>query len=299
MEQLLRQIEERLPTLSKGQKRIAEYIVHSYEQAAFMTASKLGSTVGVSESTVVRFAFELGLDGYPALQSALQELIRYKLTTVQRAQMASGMQREDVLRNVMTKDMHDIRATLDLIDYDQFSGAIDALLSARRVYVLGLRSAMPMAQFLSYYLDYVCDNVMFINGAVQDLRERMVRICDKDVLVGISFPRYSARTVDAMRYAKSRGAQVVALTDKRESPVGLFADYTLCAKSDMASFADSLVAPLSLINALIVAVGLSRQDEAHRHLQTLEEVWGFEGVYMTGDESAAHEDGDDGSGDEA
>lgn len=280
MEQLLDEIAERRDHLSKGQKRIADYILNAYEQAAFMTASKLGDTVGVSESTVVRFATVLGRDGYPALQSELQELIRNKLTTVQRVQMAASMQREDVIRTVMQKDMGDIRNTLDTVDYEQFSAAIDALLGARRIYVLGLRSAMPMAQFLSYYLDYICDGVMFINGAVQDLRERMVRLNEADVLIGISFPRYSARTVDAMRYAKSRGARVVALTDRCDSPAGKEADICLCAKSDMASFADSFVAPLSLMNAIIVALGLSRKDEAEKHLQQLEDVWGFEGVYL-------------------
>lgn len=280
MERLLDEIVARRPKLSKGQKKIADYILKSYEQAAFMTANKLGETVGVSESTVVRFAAVMGRAGYPELQSELQELIRNKLTTVQRAQMTSGMQLSEVIHSVMTKDIQDIRATMETVDYLQYEAAIDALLNARRIYVLGLRSAMPMAQFLSYYLDYVCDGVMFINGAVQDLRERMVRINEKDVLIGISFPRYSARTVDAMRYARSRGAKVIAFTDREDSPAGKIADYCLCAKSDMASFADSFVAPLSLINALIVGMGLSRKDEAEKHLQQLEDVWGFEGVYL-------------------
>ena len=280
MERLLDEIVARRPKLSKGQKKIADYILKSYEQAAFMTANKLGETVGVSESTVVRFAAVMGRAGSPELQSELQELIRNKLTTVQRAQMTSGMQLSEVIHSVMTKDIQDIRATMETVDYLQYEAAIDALLNARRIYVLGLRSAMPMAQFLSYYLDYVCDGVMFINGAVQDLRERMVRLNEKDVLIGISFPRYSARTVDAMRYARSRGAKVIALTDREDSPAGKIADYCLCAKSDMASFADSFVAPLSLINALIVGMGLSRKDEAEKHLQQLEDVWGFEGVYL-------------------
>lgn len=280
MDRLLSEILERRPKMSKGQQRIADYILNTYEQAAFMTASKLGETVGVSESTVVRFATVLGRDGYPALQTELQELIRSKLTTVQRAQMTSGMQRSEVIQNVMLKDMQDIRATMETVDYDQYSGAIDDLLQARRIYVLGLRSAMPIAQFLSYYLDYLRDGVIFLDGATQNLRERVVRITEEDVLIGISFPRYSARTVDAMKFAKAHGARVIALTDREDSPAGKVADCRLCAKSDMASFADSFVAPLSLINALLVGMGLSRSNEAEEHLQQLEELWDSEGVYL-------------------
>ena len=281
MEGLHDVIAEQYQQFSKGQKRIAEYIMHSYDDAAFMTAARLGETVGVSESTVVRFAYAIGLDGYPALQEELQELIRHRLTSVQRIRLAASIPQNDILKRVLTDDMNNIRATIDMIDNDSFHEAIEALLGARRIYVLGIRSAMSLAQFLTYYLDYVCDNVMFVNGAVQDIYERMIRLGPEDVCIGISFPRYSVRTVDAMRYAKQRGATVITLTDVPNSPSAQHADYVLCARSNMASFADSLVAPLSLINAIIMAVGLARKDEAYQHLNQLEQIWSEEGVYMT------------------
>jgi len=281
MEGLMKCIEEHRPEFSKGQKRIADYILRSYDEAAFMTAAKLGDTVGVSESTVVRFAYSLGLDGYPALQEALQEMIRNRLTSVQRIRLAATIPQDEMLRKVLSSDMNNIRATIDMIDNDTFRHAIDAILGARRIYVLGVRSSLALAQFLSYYLDFVCDNVVFINGAVQDTFERMVRLGPEDVCFGISFPRYSVRAVEAMRYAKKQGATVISLTDLPTSPSAEFADYVLCARSDMASFADSLVAPLSLINAIISAVGLARQEQAYQHLDRLEQIWSAEGVYLT------------------
>lgn len=278
---LLDTIADNYQQFSKGQKRIAEYIMHSYDDAALMTAARLGETVGVSESTVVRFAYAIGLDGYPALQEELQELIRHRLTSVQRIRLAASIPQDDILRRVLTDDINNIRATIDMIDNESFRCAIEAVLGARRIYVLGIRSAMSLAQFMTYYLDYVCDNVMFVNGAVQDIYERMVRLGPEDVCIGISFPRYSVRTIDAMRYAKMRGATVISLTDVPNSPSTRYADYVLCARSNMASFADSLVAPLSLINAIIVAIGLARRDEASYHLSQLEKIWSEEGVYMT------------------
>lgn len=278
---LLDTIADNYQQFSKGQKRIAEYIMHSYDDAAFMTAARLGETVGVSESTVVRFAYAIGLDGYPALQEELQELIRHRLTSVQRIRLAASIPQDDILRRVLTDDINNIRASIDMIDNESFRCAIEAVLGARRIYVLGIRSAMSLAQFMTYYLDYVCDNVMFVNGAVQDIYERMVRLGPEDVCIGISFPRYSVRTIDAMRYAKMRGATVISLTDVPNSPSTRYADHVLCARSNMASFADSLVAPLSLINAIIVAIGLARREEASYHLSQLEKIWSEEGVYMT------------------
>lgn len=281
MDGLFSLIEAKDPQFSKGQRRIAEYITRSYDDAAFMTAAKLGERVGVSESTVVRFAYLLGLDGYPALQDELQELVRHRLTSAQRIRLAAGLPQEDVLKTVLTSDMNNIRTTIELLDNDAFQGAVDAILDARRIYVLGIRSAMALAQFFTYYLDYVCDNVMFVNGAVQDIHERMLRVGPDDVCFGISFPRYSARTLDAMRYAKSKGATLIALTDQMAAPVASISDYTLCARSDMVSFADSLVAPLSVMNAIIVAVGHARKDETYRHLTQLEDIWYAEGVYLS------------------
>lgn len=280
MTALFELIKEKYPTLSKGKRLLADYIMSAYEQAAFMTAAALGKKVGVSESTVVRFASELGLKGYPELQQKLREMLKSRLTTVQRADMAVGMARTDALKSVLTEDALDIRDTLDGMDIEAFDKAVEAILSARRIYVLGLRSAMPLAQFLSYYLDFVCDNVMFINGAVQDIQERMVRLEKGDMLIAISFPRYEAKTINTMREAHSRGATVLTLTDRADGPAAKAADLALFAKAGMVSFADSMTAPLSLINALIVAVGLSRPDEVKKRLMLLENVWREEETYL-------------------
>ena len=281
MNNLLQEIHRRMPSLSKGQQRIANFIINSYEQAAFMTAARLGETVGVSESTVVRFAYALGLEGYPALQDRMQEMVLGRLTSVQRAQLASGLKKNEVFKTVLTTDMNSIRTTMEMADEDQFDQAVDLILKARKVFVLGLRSAMPLAMFLAYYLDYICGDVITFSANIQDLRETMVRMNDQDAFICISFPRYSSRTAEAMAYAKSRGARTIALTDKLDSPIGTMADVVLLAKSDMASFADSLTAPLSVINAIIVAAGLQSEKEVQDHLRELENVWNRDQVYLT------------------
>ena len=281
MNNLLQEIHRRMPSLSKGQQRIANFIINSYEQAAFMTAARLGETVGVSESTVVRFAYALGLEGYPALQDRMQEMVLGRLTSVQRAQLASGLKKNEVFKTVLTTDMNSIRTTMEMADEGQFDQAVETILKARKVYVLGLRSAMPLAMFLAYYLDYICGNVITFAANIQDLRETMVRMNDQDAFICISFPRYSSRTAEAMAYAKSRGARTIALTDKLDSPIGTMADVVLLAKSDMASFADSLTAPLSVINAIIVAAGLQSEEEVQDHLRELENVWNRDQVYLT------------------
>ncbi len=281
MNNLLQEIHRRMPSLSKGQQRIANFIINSYEQAAFMTAARLGETVGVSESTVVRFAYALGLEGYPALQDRMQEMVLGRLTSVQRAQLASGLKKNEVFKTVLTTDMNSIRTTMEMADEGQFDQAVETILKARKVYVLGLRSAMPLAMFLAYYLDYICGDVITFSANIQDLRETMVRMNDQDAFICISFPRYSSRTAEAMAYAKSRGARTIALTDKLDSPIGTMADVVLLAKSDMASFADSLTAPLSVINAIIVAAGLQSEKEVQDHLRELENVWNRDQVYLT------------------
>ena len=281
MNNLLQEIHRRMPSLSKGQQRIANFIINSYEQAAFMTAARLGETVGVSESTVVRFAYALGLEGYPALQDRMQEMVLGRLPSVQRAQLASGLKKNEVFKTVLTTDMNSIRTTMEMADEGQFDQAVETILKARKVYVLGLRSAMPLAMFLAYYLDYICGNVITFAANIQDLRETMVRMNDQDAFICISFPRYSSRTAEAMAYAKSRGARTIALTDKLDSPIGTMADVVLLAKSDMASFADSLTAPLSVINAIIVAAGLQSEEEVQDHLRELENVWNRDQVYLT------------------
>ncbi|MGI6199579.1 MAG: MurR/RpiR family transcriptional regulator [Christensenellales bacterium] len=267
--------------MSKGQKLIAEYIINNYDKAAFMTASRLGEKVGVSESTVVRFANELNYDGYPRLQKALQELIRNKLTSVQRIEMSQEMDQSAVLRTVLKADTANLRHTMEEMDETIFQQVVEALLSARKIYVLGLRSSAPLSQFLSYYLDFVMDNVVMVTSGLSDMFEQLIRIGPEDVLIGISFPRYSNRTIEAMHFARGKGAQTVAITDSRLSPLVGLSDNALIARSDMASFVDSLVAPMSLINALIVAISLRRSDQVSEHFKSLEKIWSQYNVYGT------------------
>ena len=281
MNDLITKIQSELPGFSKGQKQIARFILEHYDKAAFMTASRLGVTVGVSESTVVRFATELGYDGYPHLQRALQEMIRNKLTSVQRMEVAGvRMGGRDVLQTVLHADTDMIRVTLDEIDRDAFQGAVDALMGAKRIYILGVRSSSALASFLGFYFNLLFENVTLVHtNSVSEIFEQVLRVGPGDVLFGISFPRYSKRTLSAMKYARDRGARVIALTDSQLSPLARVADHVLLARSDMASFVDSLVAPLSVINALIVAVGMSRRDEIEQTFNKLERIWEEYDVY--------------------
>lgn len=281
MNDLITKIQSELPGFSKGQKQIARFILEHYDKAAFMTASRLGVTVGVSESTVVRFATELGYDGYPHLQRALQEMIRNKLTSVQRMEVAGDrMGGRDVLQTVLHADTDMIRVTLDEIDRDAFQGAVDALMGAKRIYILGVRSSSALASFLGFYFNLLFENVTLVHtNSVSEIFEQVLRVGPGDVLFGISFPRYSKRTLSAMKYARDRGARVIALTDSQLSPLARVADHVLLARSDMASFVDSLVAPLSVINALIVAVGMSRRDEIEQTFDKLERIWEEYDVY--------------------
>ena len=279
-QELLARINQTGRRLSKGQKRIAEYIVNHYDKAAFMTASKLGDKVQVSESTVVRFAIALGYDGYPALQKALQEMIRNRLTAVQRVEMTGDMSESAVLGTVFKADMQNIRQTIEDLDEANFSRTVDALCEAERVYVVGVRSSAPLAQFLGYYMNFIRDNVMVITSGISDVLEQVARVGEKDVVLGISFPRYSRRTIEAMNYAKGKGATVVSLTDTPLSPLGEASDFCLTARSDMASFVDSLVSPLSMINALIVAMSLRHREEVSEHFAQLESLWERNHVYV-------------------
>lgn len=278
---LLVRLNKNYKTLSKGQKQLAAYITENYDRAAFITASKMGRIVGVSESTVVRFAYALGYDGYPELQKSLQELIRNKLTSVQRIQLTGDLQPNDVLRSVLKSDVSNIRATIDSIDNASFNAAINALLEAKKVYIVGLMSAAPLAQFLAYYLGFVMDNVVMVSGAMGNIYEDLFRISSEDVCIGISFPRYSNRTIDALDFARGKGATIIAITDSVSSPIAEKAEHALIARSDMAGFADSLVAPLSLINAIIVACSLRRREQVSNTLRQLEGIWGSHGVYVT------------------
>ena len=278
---ILSVIQNSMPTFSKGQRLIARFILESYDKAAFMTASKLGKTVNVSESTVVRFAAELGYDGYPSMQKALQEMIRNKLTSIQRIEVANDrIGNQDILSMVMQSDIEKIRMTLEETDRASFRQAVDAILSAHRIYILGVRSAAALADCLGFYFNLIFDNIVLVHTtSASEIFEQLLRVGPEDVVIGISFPRYSSRTVKAMRFAKDRGANVIALTDSEASPLAEAATETLLAKSDMASFVDSLVAPLSLVNALIVAVGRRRNEDVEQIFADLEQIWSEYGVY--------------------
>ena len=274
-------IQERMPTLSKGPRRVAQFILDAYDKAAFMTASRLGETVQVSESTVVRFAAELGCGGYPNMQRALQEMVRSKLTSIQRIEVANDrLSGQDVLSTVMQADMELIRATLTEVDRERFSRAVDAILAARHIYILGLRSSAALADFLGFYFQMIFDNVQVVHTSSSgEIFEQLLRVGPEDVVIGLSFPRYSSRTVQALRFARDRGAGVVALTDSETSPLAETATELLLAQSDMASFVDSLVAPLSLVNALIVAVGRRRNEDVEQTFAGLERIWSEYEVY--------------------
>ena len=266
--------------LSKGHRRIAQYIVEHYDKAVFMTASRLGESVGVSESTVVRFAAVLGYEGYPQLQRALQELVSHRLTAVQRFEMSSEIDPNAVLRTVLKSDMQNIRATVEELDNHAFEEGVKRILNAKEIYVIGLRSAAPLAQFLGYYLNYIFDRVHLVSSAATDVFEEIARISEADVVIGISFPRYSTRTVKAMRFARSCGAQVISITDGPMSPLHEVSDVCLNACTDMASFVDSLAAPMSVINALVVSLGLHHKEELSRHFKQLEAIWAANDVYL-------------------
>ena len=283
---LLTRIDLMMNSFSKGQKRIALYIEEHYDKAAFMTASKLGETVGVSESTVVRFATELGYDGYPKLQKAMQEMIRNKLTSVQRIEVTSGrIGNDNVLDSVLGQDIEKIRRTIEETSHEDFNRAVDEICSANRIYIFGVRSTAALVNFLSYYFELIFDNVVTISTtSATAMYERIFRMTEDDVIIGISFPRYSQMAVEAMNFARSRGAHAVAITDSMASPLVQSADSVLIARSDMASIVDSLVAPLSLINALIVATVLKKKDEVSQTFRQLEQVWNRDGVYANHDE---------------
>ena len=277
---ILAVIQENMDSFSKGQKRIANYILESYDKAAFMTASKLGKRVSVSESTVVRFAAELGYDGYPSMQKSLQKMIRNRLTSVQRIEVANDrIGDQDVLDMVLQSDIDKIRQTLDEIDRDSFENATDAIVAARRIYVIGVRSA-AIATFLGFYFNLIFDNVVMITANTpSEVFESLLRVGEEDVIIGVSFPRYSSRAVQAVSFARDRGATTIAITDSEASPLAQISQYTLKARSDMASFVDSLVAPLSLVNALLVEVSRKKNEDLSKTFQTLEKIWEEYGVY--------------------
>lgn len=281
--ELLIRMEEKYKKMSKGQKRLADYVTENYDKAVFLTAARLGEVVGVSESTVVRFATQLGYKGYPGFQKALEELVRNKLNSIQRMEVTYGrISQSEILETVLQSDIEKIKLTLTGIDQKAFELAIDTILSAKRIYVVGIRSCAPLASFLCFYLNLVCENVTAVNtNSSSEIFEQLIRINEEDVIIGISFPRYSMRTLKALEFASNRKAKVITLTDSVHSPMNLYSSCNLIARSDMASIVDSLVAPLSVVNALIVALCMKKQKEVVSTLETLEEIWGEYQVYSS------------------
>ena len=277
---VLSAIHDRLRTFSKGQKLIAGFILQSYDKAAFMTASKLGKTVGVSESTVVRFAVELGFDGYPSIQKTLQEIVRNKLTSVQRIEANDRIGNQDVVSTVLQADIDTLRRTSETLDRREMDASVDAILAARHIYIVGVRSSAAIASFLNFYFRNIFDNVSLVpSTATSEMFEQLLRVSREDVVIGISLPRYSSRTIKAMQYARDCSATTISITDKPDAPAGKIADHVLVAKSDMVSIVDSLVAPMSVVNALIVAVSRKREEEVSKTFKDLERLWDEYDVY--------------------
>ncbi len=278
---LLNRINKHYSKMSKGQKLLATYITDNYDKAVFLTAARMGDIVGVSESTVVRFAMSLGYKGYPEFQKALEELVRNKLNSIQRMDVTYGrISQSEILETVLKSDADKLKTTLEKIDHGAFELAVDTILSARNIYIVGIRSCAPLASFLSFYLNLMFDNVRLLHtNSSSEIFEQMVRINEEDVIIGISFPRYSMRTLKALEFANNRSAKVITITDSIHSPMNLYSSCNLIADSDMASIVDSLVAPLSVINALIVALCMKKQKEVAKTLTTLEEIWDEYQVY--------------------
>ncbi len=279
---LITRINERFRSMSKSHKAIAGYIKEHYEQAVFMTAAKLGETLGISESTVVRFASGLGYEGYPEFQKALEEWVKTKLSDVQRIGVKYGhSSQSEILSSVLGADIEKIQDTIVNLDPNAFEMAVDTILEARTVYIIGLRSCAPLADFLQFYLHMIRPGVVLVNTtSVSETFEQMIRIDENDAIIGISFPRYSMRTLKAMEFANDRNAKVISVTDSIHSPMCLYSSLNLLARSDMVSIVDSLVAPLSVINALVVAMCLKRPQEVKKNLESLEEAWTNYQVYL-------------------
>lgn len=278
---LLTRLGDELKSFSKGQRAIARFILDNYDKAAFMTAGKLGKTVGVSESTVVRFASDLGYDGYPTMRKALQEMIRNRLTSVQRIEVAKDrIDDKEIIKSVISSDMQNLQVTMESLNQDSFDAAINAIVEAKNVYIVGMRTSTSLASFLGQYLNLLRGNVTVINNtAASEIHEQIIRIGEGDLFLGISYPRYSSHTVDAMQFAKSMGAKAIAITDSKASPLASIADISMFAKSEMVSFIDSLVAPMSLINAIIIAVGRRNRDNVAETFARLENLWMEYDVY--------------------
>lgn len=277
---LLNRIEKNYIKLSKGQKRIADFILANYDRVAFMTASSLGEIVGVSESTVVRFANALGYDGYPKLQKGLQESIKTKLTSVQRFELTKEFEKEgSSIKKIMNADMDNIRRTIDNLDEDEVYHIVDVLHNARKVYILGMRSSSVLANYLAFYLNFILDDIHIVPEGAQDLFDYMLNISSEDVLITISFPRYAKKTYDVVNYARAQGAKIIGITDSAGSPLVPLTEHCLFAKYNMNTFIDSMVAPMSLINSLIFAMSIREKDKVEKNFKKLESLWNEYKIY--------------------
>ena len=275
-------IDEKYVKMSKSHKKIADFIKEHYDQAVFMTAAKIGAVLDISESTVVRFASGLGFDGFPGFQEELADWVKNKLNTVSKmGAKYGGSSQSEILIDVLQADMEKIADTVEQVDHSAFEAAVDSIIAAKTVYVVGLRTCEPLADFLSFYLNMIRGNVVVLRTtSASEMFEQMIRIDEKDVLIGISFPRYSMRTLKAMEFANDRNAKVIAITDSVHSPMNLYSSCNLFARSDMVSIVDSLVAPLSLINALVVALCMKCPEEVKQNLANLENAWNNYQVYL-------------------
>lgn len=283
---IMERIRVKYPKFSKSQKIIANFIMAHYDKAAFMTAARLGEQVNISESTVVRFASALGYSGYPELQKALQELIKTKLTTVQRLELSTNQVTQDsMIEDIIKSDIQNIQATLDELDKDQFFKIINTIYNAKKIYVIGFRTSTILTEFLGYYLNLLLDNVTVVDYGIDDVFEQFIRIDHEDIVIGISFPRYSRKTTEILKFVKEKDAQVVAITDSELSPLNEFCDYKLIAKSNMVSFVDSLTAPMSLINALIISVAMSKKEKLAGIFKNLEDIWERYDIYTNTDKT--------------
>ncbi len=285
VDNVLNRINENYSRFSKGQKKLAAYIRSNPDSAVFMTAAKLGREVGISESTTVRFAAALGYNGFPDFKEALEEAVMSRMTSIKRLEVTnSEIKKDRILDSILLADIENIKTTLEICDRNVFKNAVDTILSARKVYVIGIRSCAPLAQFLSLYLSQIIDEVVLVSSnSINEIFEQMIKINEQDVAIGISFPRYSMRTLKAIEFANKRNARIINITDSIHSPMNLYSSCNLLAKSDMASIVDSLVAPLSLINALLVALCREREGAVLENLTTMEQLWAEYQVYSRDD----------------
>lgn len=278
---MIKRIQDNYARLSKSQKLIAEYLINHYDKAAFMTSKDIASNLNISESTVVRFANALGYNGYPELKTALQEFIKSKLTTLQRLEITKETDETKLLTNVLQSDMESIKQTLIEINVETFKRVVNNILEAKKIYIIGLRTSAVIAEYLGFYLNLLRDDIIIVKRGLSDLFEQILRVNEDDLVIGIGFPRYSKRTIDILKYAKSQNARIVAITDSLISPLSHVADEILIAKNNIISFVDSLVAPLSLVNALVIAVGMKDKSRIMDTFERLENMWKEHEVYLT------------------